>query len=52
LPDGYRVIRRESGYNIAENAVMMIPGMTPALVEMGFVMSMSTPMGQEGNHDR
>ncbi len=47
LPDGYRVMMRESGYNIAEGAVMMIPGMTPALVEMGFVMSMSTPIGQE-----
>jgi len=52
LPDGYRVMMRESGYNITENAVMMIPGMTPALVEMGFVMSMSTPIGQEGNYDR
>ena len=53
LPDGYRVMMRESGYNIAESAAMMIPGMTPALVEMGFVMSMSTPIGgQEGNNDR
>jgi hypothetical protein len=52
LPDGYRVMMRESGYNIAENAAMMIPGMTPALVEMGFVMSMSTPIGQERNYDR
>ena len=52
LPDGYRVMMRESGYNIADNAAMMIPGMTPALVEMGFVMSMSTPIGQEGNNDR
>lgn len=52
LPDSYRVMMRESGYNISENAVMMIPGMTPALVEMGFVMSMSTPIGQEGSYDR
>jgi hypothetical protein len=48
LPAGYRSMMRESGYNIADDAVMMIPGMTPALVEMGFVMSMSTPIGQEG----
>ena len=53
IPDGYRAMMREAGYDIAENAVMMIPGMTPALVEMGFVMSMSTPIGQEGGaYDR
>jgi len=52
LPDSYRIMMRESGYNIADNAMMMIPGMTPALVEMGFVMSMSTPIGQDSSHDR
>lgn len=46
LPETYRAVMREGGYNIARNAVMMIPGMTPALVEMGFVMSMSTPIGR------
>jgi len=44
IPESYRVMMREAGYDIAENAVMMIPGMTPGLIEMGFVMSMSTPI--------
>jgi hypothetical protein len=44
IPESYRIMMREAGYDIAENAVMMIPGMTPGLIEMGFVMSMSTPI--------
>jgi len=44
LPASYRVMMAESGYNLAPDAVMMLPGMTPELVEMGFVMSMSTPV--------
>lgn len=48
LPESYRAVMRESGYNLAPDAVMMIPGMTPELVQMGFVMSMATPIGQEG----
>jgi hypothetical protein len=50
LPQGYRSMMLESGYNLAEDAVMMIPGMTPALVEMGFVMSMATPIGAENTY--
>jgi hypothetical protein len=46
LPESYRIMMAESGYNIAPNAVMMLPGMSPELVEMGFVMSMSTPVFQ------
>lgn len=43
LPDSYRLMMRESGYNIAEGAVMMLPGQSSELIEMGFVMSGSTP---------
>ncbi|HOG22232.1 MAG TPA: vWA domain-containing protein [Flexilinea sp.] len=42
LPDSYRVMMVESGYNLSPSSVMMLPGMSPELVEMGFVMSMST----------
>lgn len=47
IPPGYRAMMRESGYEIADDALMMIPGMTPELVQMGFVMSMATPIGEE-----
>ncbi len=43
IPDGYRVMMLERGYNISADAVMMLPGESPELVEMGFAMSMSTP---------
>ncbi len=46
LPEGYRVMMSENGYAIAPNAYMMLPGMSPELVQMGFVMSMSTPVAQ------
>jgi len=47
LPQSYRATMLESGYSLAEDALMMIPGMTPALVELGFVMSAATPIGTE-----
>lgn len=47
IPPGYRAMMREAGYEIADDALMMIPGMTPELVQMGFVMSMATPIGEE-----
>jgi len=34
----------EMGYNIAQDAVMLLPGTTPALVQMGFQMSAATPV--------
>lgn len=46
LPESYRVMMAENGYSIAPNSYMMLPGMSPELVQMGFVMSMSTPVGQ------
>lgn len=47
IPPSYRAMMREAGYEIADDALMMIPGMTPELVQMGFVMSMATPIGEE-----
>lgn len=46
LPESYRTVMRENGYNIAQGAFMMIPGMTQELVQMGFVMSMATPISR------
>jgi hypothetical protein len=43
VPRGYRTMMLEKGYQIEDGAVMMLPGESPDLVEMGFVMSMSTP---------
>lgn len=43
LPESYRIMMLESGYQMAEDAVMMIPGMSQELVELGFVMSTATP---------
>ncbi len=42
LPYSYWVMMRESGYRISETAMMMLPGNSPELVEMGFVMSSAT----------
>lgn len=44
LPASYRAVMQEEGYELAEDAVMMIPGMSSELVQMGFVMSMATPV--------
>jgi len=46
LPEGYRVMMAESGYRITPGSYMMLPGISPELVQMGFVMSMSTPVAQ------
>lgn len=46
LPDSYRQMMQESGYQLARDAVMMLPGMNPELVEMGFVMSTATPVAR------
>lgn len=43
LPDSYRSMMLECGYNLVENTRMMIPGDSQELVELGFVMSTSTP---------
>ncbi len=46
LPENYRVMMLENGYQMAEGALMMMPGMSSELIEMGFVMSMSTPVSR------
>lgn len=46
LPESYRVMMAENGYQMDPSAMMMLPGSTPELVEMGFVMSMSTPVSR------
>ena len=44
LPASYRAMMQEmGGYNMAQDAVMMLPGISPQLVKMGFVMSSATP---------
>jgi hypothetical protein len=43
LPENYRLAMRDAGYQLAPGALMMLPGMNPELVEMGFVMSAATP---------
>jgi hypothetical protein len=44
LPPNYRTVMAERGYAIEPGAVMMLPGNSAELVEMGFAMSMSTPV--------
>lgn len=44
LPGGYRIMMREMGYQMEEGALMMLPGTSADLVELGFVMSTSTPV--------
>jgi len=46
LPERYREMMVESGYHMNRQALMMLPGMSPELVEMGFVMSTATPVAR------
>lgn len=46
LPPTYRALMREYGYQIDDKAYMMLPGSSPELVKMGFVMSTTTPMSR------
>ena len=46
LPESYRVMMLEERYQMADSAVMLLPGSSPDLVEMGFVMSTATPVAQ------
>lgn len=43
LPESYRLVMKENGYGISSGALMMLPGQSSELIEMGFVMSGSTP---------
>ena len=44
VPESYRMMMLEMGYNLDAGAVMLLPGMNPELVAMGFQMSASTPV--------
>jgi hypothetical protein len=44
VPDSYRAMMLENNYHLAPGAVMMLPGMSPELVAMGFQMSAATPV--------
>ena len=44
VPASYRAMMMENNYHLDPNAVMMLPGMTPELVAMGFQMSAATPI--------
>lgn len=46
LPKSYHGMMLETGYHMDEKAVMMLPGISPSLVEMGFVMSAATPVSR------
>jgi hypothetical protein len=46
LPKSYHGMMLEAGYRLDEKAVMMLPGISPTLVEMGFVMSAATPVSR------
>ncbi len=46
LPESYRLMMEDAGYQVQQGALMMLPGMSPEMVEMGFVMSTSTPVAR------
>lgn len=44
IPESYRTMMRENNYQLAPNALMLLPGVSPELVAMGFQMSAATPV--------
>lgn len=46
IPESYRMIMREHNFHMAEDAIMLLPGMTRELVAMGFQMSAATPVSR------
>ena len=44
LPESYRTMMLEYGYHLQKDALMLLPGMNPELVAMGFQMSAATPV--------
>jgi uncharacterized protein YegL len=44
IPEGYRSVMREFGYQLESGIRMFFPGDQPALVELGFAMSGATPV--------
>lgn len=43
IPENYRRMMLEMGYHLDPRALMLLPGMNPELVAMGFQMSAATP---------
>ncbi|MCC6944351.1 MAG: hypothetical protein IT335_07215 [Thermomicrobiales bacterium] len=46
LPGSYREVLSHAGYRLADDAVMMLPGEKPSLVELGMAMSSATPLAR------
>ncbi len=44
IPESYRAMMRENNYQLAPDALMLLPGISPELVAMGFQMSAATPV--------
>ncbi len=44
LPESYRAMMQEYNYHLAKGALMLLPGISPELVAMGFQMSAATPV--------
>lgn len=44
IPESYRMLMTESGYQIDPEAYMLLPGVNPELVAMGFQMASATPI--------
>ncbi len=44
LPESYRAMLIENGYQLAAGALMLLPGISPELVSLGFQMSAATPV--------
>jgi hypothetical protein len=44
IPESYRAMMLESNYHVAPGALMLLPGVSPELVAMGFQMSAATPV--------
>jgi hypothetical protein len=48
LPESYRMIVNDAGYNLTPGALMLLPGSSAELVELGFAMSAATPIARSG----
>jgi hypothetical protein len=46
LPASYRQSLDDAGYRFDEDAVMLLPGATPELIELGLAMSAATPIAR------
>ncbi len=44
IPESYRGMMLENNYHLAPGALMLLPGVSPELVAMGFQMSAATPV--------